>query len=100
MTIVVERQRPESLDRRQLTVGESNRIQFLAVHLRAAAVVVVVEVHGFGRHIDIDVRIGGGGPREVVRAKLCAVPQGGPTAAGGYAVVAPLPKRVDEFLLG
>ena len=71
--LVVERQRPEPVDRRRLILREGDGVAIGAVEPRAAYVEVLIEIFRFIRRIDQNVRLGRRCAREIVGAECGSV---------------------------
>jgi hypothetical protein len=100
VVFVIERQRPEALDRRQLSLRKSNRVRILAVELLPRAVEIAIDVFRLAGRVVIHVRLRRGRTVEVIRAPLGVVHRRIPAIAGRAAVVFPLEQRGDDLLVG
>ena len=98
--VVVQRQRPESLDGRLLPGRERHLVRLLTHHRRARGVVVGVEVLRLGGPVVEHVRSRGARSVEVVDAELRVVGGTIPAVARGPTIVSPLEERSDDIALG
>ncbi|MNO96506.1 hypothetical protein D3C76_881780 [compost metagenome] len=97
---VVQRQRPEPPDWRQLAFGERDAVAVPAVEAQAVLIQVLVEVFGLFLLVHEDVRTRDGGTGEIVGAERCTVAHGAPVIGQLQTVVAELQQRVDHFAVG
>src|SRR4029077_14336159 len=99
MEVVVQSERPETHNRRNLSLGKGDSVGVLAVELFCLAVFVPVDVLGFLRPIVEHVRLSGRGVVEIVGSPLRIVHWRVPAVADGTAVVTPLKEWIDQFAL-
>src|SRR5689334_3101848 len=98
--LIVERQRPEAVDRRVLARCECDLVVAVAVERGAGRIAVGVVVLRLGRLVVEHVRLGRAGAIEVVDPGLGIVGRAIPAVAGRSSVVLPLVERIDDAMLG
>ncbi|MCY1529380.1 hypothetical protein D9M68_645200 [compost metagenome] len=99
MMLVIQRERPKALDRRQLPRSEGNLVPLTAVQLNSLGVHVGIEVLRFDGPVVEHVRLRRTRPIEVIYPGLGIVYRAVPVVASRRAIVLPLEKRRDHLFL-
>ena len=100
LMLVVDRQRPEPVDRRRAIFRECHGVAARAGEPVTVLVEVLVEILRLVRGVDEDVGLGDCRAREVVGAERRLVRDGAPVVRELLAVVPELEKRLHEPLVG